>query len=214
VDIVGYETSRIIYLMNLFRNKGSAYLPEVAEKIIREYCFLKFPNADEIQKENLNFALGKFQEVQIGELNIYADGIIVSGRCETKPLEDFVKDLFVKIEQGFGFTLSKIVEPEMHFESSILVQSARDITSVITPHKRAVSLLEKSLSQHTKAEYRPSGIHFETDAKSAPTRRKPARFTFERRMGVPLAHNIFYSQAPMRTEDHFSLLEQLEALAD
>jgi hypothetical protein len=66
----------------------------------------------------------------------------------------------------------------------------------------------------TQAEYQPSAIHFETDSEGLKTRRRPNRFTLERRVGIPFGGNLFYSQAPMKSADHLSLLGALEGLAD
>jgi hypothetical protein len=46
------------------------------------------------------------------------------------------------------------------------------------------------------------------------TRRRPNRFTLERRIGLPFSANVFFSQAPLKSGDHLALLEALEALAD
>lgn len=213
MELIGHEVSRVVYLTNIVRLNGSAYLPELAQRVIQKYAFLKFPTAEEIQKETQTFAVGKFQGVQINELNVYGDGVIVSGRCDTKQLEDFIEDLFDMVEKDFGYTESKILEPEMHFESTIVVRSDRDLSSVITPPQRAVNLIEQVLGRHTQGQYQLAGIHFETDVKGSPTRRRPVRFNLERRLGVPFSKNVFYTQAPLRTEDHFTLLEGLENLA-
>jgi hypothetical protein len=39
---------------------------------------------------------------------------------------------------------------------------------------------------------------------------KPARFIFERRANVPYSGDLFYSEAPVSTEQHMELLEELE----
>jgi hypothetical protein len=67
---------------------------------------------------------------------------------------------------------------------------------------------------HSDEHEQPSAIHFETDSEGLKTRRRPNRFTLERRVGIPFGGNLFYNQAPMKSADHLSLLGALEGLAD
>jgi hypothetical protein len=40
----------------------------------------------------------------------------------------------------------------------------------------------------------------------------PPGFRFERKIGAPLSKNLYFSQAPLRTQEHISVLEELEAI--
>lgn len=214
MELIGYEVSRIVYLTNLVRREGGGYLPEIAQRVIQNYSFLKFPSADELQKDAQTFAIGKFQGIQINELSVYGDGIIVSGRCSTKTLQDFIVDLFETMANDFGYVQTQVLEPEMHYESSLVVRSDKALDSVIAPPQRVTSMIEQTLGAQTRAEYRPIGINFETDVSGLGTRRRPVRFSLERRLGVPFSKNVFYSQAPISSPDHLSLLQRLEQFVD
>jgi hypothetical protein len=187
---------------------------KVKSNRVKQYSFLKFPSAEELQKDAQTFAVGKFRDVQINELNVYSDGIIVSGRCDTKVLEAFLGDLFGWMKADYGYEQTTIIEPEMHFESNLVVRANKDLTAALSPPKRVTSLIEQTLTRFTDAQYLPTSTSFETDSVGLKTRRRPYRFSFERRLGMPFAKNVFYSQAPLRTDDHLSLLAGLEELAD
>ncbi|WOH55298.1 hypothetical protein [Bradyrhizobium sp. BWC-3-1] len=211
MEFIGHDVSRIVYLTNIVRAEGSTYLPELAQLVIQRYSFLKFPNADDLQKDTQAFAVGKFDGVQINELNVYGDGIIVSGRCSTQRLEAFIKDLF-DVVRAVGYSESDIFEPEMYFESSIVVRARTDLAISFGPPPRTTSLIQDALAKQTGANYLPFSTHFETDLHGPKTRRRPVRFTLERRTGTPFDKHVFYSQAPIRTEEHLALLEQIETL--
>lgn len=213
MEFIGHDVSRIVYLTNIVRTEGSTYLPELAQLVIQRYSFLKFPNADDLQKDTQAFAVGKFGDVQINELNVYGDGIIVSGRCSTQKLEAFTQDLF-DVVQGLGYSQSDIFEPEMYFESSVVVRARKDLANSFGPPPRTTSLVQDALTKQTRAKFLPFATHFETDLQGPKTRRRPVRFTLERRAGIPFDKHVFFSQAPIRTEDHLALLEQIEALPD
>jgi hypothetical protein len=214
MELIAHEISRIVYLTNVVRRGGGAFLPDIAQRVLQKYSFVKFPSVDDLQKDSQTFAMGKFQEFQIDELKVYGDGIIVSGKCNTDILSAFVTDLFGWIKSDFGLEEIAILKPEMHFESSLVVKAERDLTSALSPPKRVTNLIEQTMAGATQAEYQPSAIHFETDSEGLKTRRRPLRFTLERRIGVPFGSNVFYSQAPIKSADHLSLLGALEGLAD
>ncbi|WOH72814.1 hypothetical protein RX330_31805 [Bradyrhizobium sp. NDS-1] len=214
MELIGYDVSRIVYLTNFVRREGSGYLPEIAQRVIQTYSFLKSPSADDLQKDAQTFAMGKFQGIQINELSVYGDGIIVSGRCSTQTLQDFIADLFAMMTKDFGYIETRVLEPEMHYESSLIVRSGKALDSVIAPPQRVTTTIEQTLRAQTRAEYRPIGFNFETDVSGLGTRRRPVRFSLERRLGVPFSKNVFYSQAPITSADHLALLEKLEQIAD
>jgi hypothetical protein len=214
MQLIGHELSRIVYLTNVTRRGGGAFLPDVAQRVLQKYSFVKFPGVDELQKESQSFSMGKFQDFQIDDLKVYSDGIIVAGKCDTDILSAFVTDLFGWIKTDFGLEEVSILKPEMHFESGLVVKAERDLTSVLSPPKRVANLIEKAMAGATQAEYQPSVITFEADSEGLKTRRRPTRFSFERRAGVPFGANVFFSTAPLTSANHLALLTGLEGLAD
>jgi hypothetical protein len=212
MELIAHELSRIVYLTNVVRRAGGIFLPDIAQSVLQRYSFVKFPNVDQLQSESQTFAIGKFQNVQIDELKVYSDGMVVSAKCGTELLLEFVTDLFGWTRDEFGLEQIAILKPETYFESGLIVRANKDITSVLSPPKRVSSVLEKALAEH--AEYQPSGIFYETDSEGLKTRRRPTRFALERRVGLPFSANVFYSAAPLATADHLSLLTTLEELSD
>jgi hypothetical protein len=97
---------------------------------------------------------------------------------------------------------------------SVQRSEIRALTSILSPPKRVTNLIEQTLLRHTEHEYQPSTVYFETDSVGLKGRRRPNRFTLERRIGLPFSTNVFFSQAPLKSGDHFSFLEALEGLAD
>jgi hypothetical protein len=214
MELIIHDLCRIVYLTNVGRKDGGVFQPELVQKVLQKYSFVKFPSVEDLQNESQMFGMGKFEGFQINELNIYNDGIIVSGKCNTNILERFVIDLFGWIKSDFGLEEIAVVKPEMHFETALLVRSEKNLTSILSPPKRVTNLIERTMIRATQAEYQPTTTYFETDSAGLKTRRRPNKFTLERRIGIPFAANVFYSQSPMRSDDHFALLVDLEGLAD
>lgn len=216
MQLIGYEASRIVYLTSVGRLSGGVVVAELAQQVVQRYSFLKPPTLDDLQKEGQTFALGKFDGVQITELKVYSDGVIVTGNCSTDVLDAFLLDLFGWIKSDFGLEEIRILAPEKHYESAILVRAERDLVPILSPPKRATSLIEQTISGAVGREYQPTTIYFEADPDPTITkmRRRPNRFTLERKIGLPFSTNVFYSQAPLKSGSHFSLLESLEGLSD
>ena len=102
------------------RNQWAEGVPMMPMGVIFRSAFtMKFPNLDQIQGENHAFGIGKFQGFQIDELKVYGGGIIVSAKCNTELLLEFVSDLFGWLRSEFDLEQAKILEPEMYFESGL-----------------------------------------------------------------------------------------------
>jgi hypothetical protein len=210
MELTVFETSRVVLLTQVHRPAGQAYLPEVAAKVVQRYSFARHPTLDDLQKDTQIFGMGKFRDVQIAELGVYGDGVVVSGRCNTQLLNDFLDDAFHWLAAEFGIVTIPYLTSEKHFESAIVVHSRVDLGAVITPPKSVADLVSEVMERETGAKYVSSGAMIDCDP--APLRRKPIRFVLERRIGRPFSEGLFYSQAPLKTDDHLALLRDLEAL--
>ena len=70
-----------------------------------------------------------------------------------------------------------------------------------------------AISHNIRAPLKLSGMIFDFDSKDFLGKRKPFRLIIDRRINVPFSENIFYSQAPFRTDDHLDVLTQFERAA-
>jgi hypothetical protein len=183
---------------------------------MERYQFVKIPTADDVLKRDIKFAVGKFQDAQIQELGVYADGIIVTSASDTDILEAFVSDLFAWIMAEFGVMPVVGVTPETYFESTIIVKADADLTRAVTPTDDIALVLNRTFNANAttpKGRFVSSGFNLDCDASEFKGRRKPIHFAFERRLGVPFEHNMFFCSAPLRTKDHLAVLRTLETLA-
>ena len=213
MELICHDVSRIVYLTTMNRREGGAFLPDIAQKVIQKYSFVKYPNLDELQNEIFAFNVGRFRDFQIDELKVYNDGVIVTSKCSTEILNEFLDELLGWLKSDFGYCEITIPKPETHFESRLVVKTDKDIASLLSPPKRVTNLIEQTLAKNTEAEYQATGISFETDSQGLTKRRRPGRFGLERRVGVPFGTNTYYSVAPLTSTDHLMLLDGLEGLA-
>src|SRR5208282_5464908 len=76
---------------------------------------------------------------------------------------------------------------------------------------RGITTLVREYSLKSCPDYQPEGfsLHFELDPSLIPS---PISFTVQRRIGHPYKENKYFSVAPLKTQDHKSVLERLEKL--
>lgn len=200
-------------MTEVHRPSAAVYLPELIAKVVQRYHFVQGPTAEQLLKSEIVFQIGKFDDVGIGEMRIYNDGVIVSGGSNTDYLEAFLNDLLEWAKTDFGLVPIVTVKPELHFESLFYVKSDADLLSLIRPEKAAVTAINRLWAQYPYGgEYELISAHFNIDPPNVKARRKPQQFIIERRAGTAAEENIYYSVAPFKTKDHLALLERLEAL--
>jgi hypothetical protein len=213
MQLVGIENSRIIYLTQVYRPSGQLYLPDAVARLVERYSFVKPANVD--QPPPYVFSIGKFQDAQINELSIYNDGLIVSSCSDTNLLDAFVDDLLSWAAAEFGLVQTATAKQEKFLESSLMVKSTADLTEALRPQNNVTSVLKAAMnSTGIKSDFGLSGFMLDFDPGKFVGMQKPFRFVVDRRVGVAFEENVFYSQAPFRTKDHFSVLELMEQMAN
>ena len=50
MELIGFDTSSVVYLTQVYRPAGQPYMPEAAAKLVQRYSFAKFPTLDDLQK--------------------------------------------------------------------------------------------------------------------------------------------------------------------
>lgn len=215
MELVGIDDTKVIYLHQVNRPIGQPYWPETIGKTIARYSFAKYPKLEDLGNDFQAFGIGKFKDVQIQEIKIYNDGIIVSSRANSKILDDFIDDLFSWAEKEFGLVPIVTSKPEKYYESSLVVKSKTDLTKVMGLNAEVCNNLNKRLeSKYVATPFYPSGLVLNCDPhEQGGGKRKPFRFLLERRIGFPFSDNVFFSQAPLMTDDHLDFLANLERLA-
>ena len=210
MDLIGIENSRIVFLTQVYRPSGQLYLPDAIAMVAERYSFLKVPTAE--QPLPYTFGIGKFQNSQITDLSFYNDGLIVSSASDTDLLDSFLEDLLSWAAKEFGIVDRQT--PEKYYESTLIVKSRADLAVSLRPQNDLTKdLSAASQSAGIKLIPKFSGFLFDFDQADVKAKRKPSRFTVDRRLGIPFSQNVFYSTAPFRTKDHLRLLGSLEGTA-
>ncbi|MHB8131973.1 MAG: hypothetical protein ACYDEX_23680 [Mobilitalea sp.] len=217
MNLLSVKQARSIWLMYLLdlNPRGLdllALIPIIREK----YRFLEFsPSIDKINRETkeVRFGLGSFQKdsqhnISI-DLSIYNDGFIADTRSSTNDSDAFLTEFLNWISVEFGFVSYQEVIRTKLYASELLVQTNKSL-NIINPK---LSKFAKHLTsmivghEHHTIDFETSGILFWTDPTIV---NLPGPFRFERLIDVPFSENRYYSSAPLQTEIHLEMLEELE----
>jgi hypothetical protein len=215
MELINIESSRVIYLTQVHRPGGQLYLPEAFEKVKQRYAFTIVPQIDEPAKDGWGFLIGKYDNAQIQEMRIYSDGIIVTSSSNMDILDRFLIDLLKWSETELGLITTGLAKPEKHYESCLIVRADTDLSKVYNPNEKLSKIFSEYLDVNVvgRPPYQLTGLVAECDPETNKNQRRPHRFSIERRVGMPFKSNVYYSWAPLTTNAHLALLQQMESLA-
>ncbi len=216
--VVSFETGKATLLVHL-----EEMLPldgydsrVIFDSIVERYNFSIGPDfsVSRESQSGFRFEMGTFdlkgKAIEIGGLIVFADGIVAAAST-TDYAEAFLHDLIDWLRQRMGFR-SPRSEPRRLFLSNIVFDLDRSMDVLIPKHTKLSKDIHKSVSKHFATDQSPrlSKIEFDFDDSSNSSGVKISGFTIERRAGVPFEVDRYFSSAPLRTQEHISLLETIE----
>jgi hypothetical protein len=218
--IIAYDNSRVSLLFPLEEVSplGGASGPAILDAITNNYSFVKSPDLSlpraELEKTGYKFEIGKLSkdnnDINIGELAIFSDGIVVSA-LTTDDGEVFIDDLvaYIKAEHNFRDFDTK---PARRFISQIVVEFDKPLSSLIESYNTLVNAISSKIDRafETKLPLGLAKLEFQFDKLSEQSSLLVPNFIIERRVGIPFSKERYYCSAPLRTRDHLETLAQVE----
>ena len=223
MKLIGTELGRVIIFFSPEEIRPDRGIPlrSSIELVQERYAFLKTPNlSDPIEKlnqEGYKFQEGTFlyegAECPISDLTLLREGMVIIAK-RTEYCESFLDDYLEWGKSAFGLK-SFSPEPKKTFLSQVYVEFEKAANSMLNQNARVLGIIQRYICQQNDIESSISSniflkrIDFGFDPESIPGLR-PANFLLERRVTVPYIQNRFFSEAPLKTEQHIELLEEIE----
>jgi hypothetical protein len=220
MKLLSVKQARAIWLVSIVDlNPRGLSLFGLIMPIVEKYKFQIYPTKPEelIGKDvlEIKFNGGSFKKdtkhnIAV-DLTIFNDGLVVDTRSSTNDSDAFLNDFLNHLSKEFNLTpyleviRSKIYVSEVWVQTDKLLNSlnpkldsfAKRITSLIGGHSRYPIAHETS------------GIIFSAD----PVVTNPQTpFRFERVIDRPFEENRYYSIAPLQTDVHLEMLDELESI--
>lgn len=220
MKLLSVKQARSIWLVNVVDlNPRGLNLFDLITPIVKKYKFQIYPtNPEELIGKDvieIKFKGGSFQKdtkhnIAV-DLTIFNDGLVVDTRSSTKDSDAFLKDFLNYVSKEFGLTPYIEVLRSKIYVSEVWVQTDK-LLNTINPKldsfaKRITSLIEGHSDRPIA--YETSGIIFWTDPVVT---NPPTPFRFERVIDRPFAENRYYSAAPLQTDVHLEMLDELESI--
>lgn len=192
--------------------RGVAFYPDIIRALVERYSFQKFPQKIEELDENkgVQFVLGKFGKKTIAAVTIYSHGIALDTTSSTADSESLLEEALAWGVEKLGLQYNREMVKRRAYVSQLTFFSAVPMLA-LNPEVEALSRkITELVSGNMKLDsiYGPSGLSFALDPES---QRFPlANFTIERRQGIGYSEGKYFSNAPLPTEIHITVLEQFE----
>jgi len=186
----------------------------ITRAIQSRYDFLQVPTtiADYNFQTGVSFMVGNFRDATIDRFQIFERGILCEAQASTDICDAFLDDLIGWFEQEFG-RLGKETDPIVRiYTSNLEVHSDVSLADALRAFSSLGQAIWEALNSYgQRAMFEPSGIKLHTDIVQL-SGAKPLEFIFERRAEKPYFANVYFSAAPLRTDDHQRILRALEII--
>jgi hypothetical protein len=173
------------------------------------YGFVEVPRkvADLNFDAGVNFLQGYFKDVVIDKLQIYNNGLLCEAVADNQQCADFLDEILSWAPEHFNLP----VKPRMKaFQSKVEISSMKDIRNTFAKFADVGALIARLLEGYGlhAPPYVAAGLVLQHE----PQKDLPGNpnFEFSWRAERPFEDRIYYSSAPLRTEDHLQVLNLLE----
>lgn len=203
-----------------YQPETPAPLTDVVNSIRSTYQFTVYPifNPAGIP-ETFTFANGRFLDgdktFAIGQL-VMAPNADIAVTISTEQAERVLEHLMDLLDTNFGYRLrqAKIVKS---FLSNIVVTFDRGLEEYIRQFEHMADIINR-FRLPERREFAIKRLAFGDSPEPVTgvdimAMIERGDFTIERRAGRPFGENRYFSSAPLRTQDHIRVLEQIEAVA-
>jgi hypothetical protein len=196
-----------------FNPKGLNLWP-VCERLIEKYHFAAHPKhlLDLDEDKSLAFKVGSFtnakRESVTINFSIYNNGLAVDAYSSTDDSADFLQQVTGFVATEFGL----IIPPDVYrlSLSQLEVESEFALSAV---HPALLTIAQTLSSCASTVDGKPRNFDFgalQLWAEDWNPTTAPAYFRFERKIGQPFSSNHYFSQAALKTQEHFELLKLFE----
>jgi hypothetical protein len=195
------------------------YLPDASKLLVEKYGFVGVPTTrDEIlpadESKGVTFRHGKCalsgREIVIDFFQIYQNGLLVTTHTNTADADLVLEDAFRWAVETFNYKY-ELVRPAIVHNSQLEVRFERSLPKMLPALSSVGNSITSRLDDFwdTKPQYEPISLAFWFDKSKFPSI-APNVFRLARREGAAFDKEIYWSEAPLSTEHHIEVLNDLE----
>ena len=212
-----------VRIMRLLEPVGGIFAPDLTKTIQERYRFVTVPKslAEFDKTKGITFGHGVFntsgintknltsrRNIVINKFQIYHNGLVAETQSYVEDAELFLDDAIEWAIQTFGVTVAKNEPILKGFLSNIEIELDSPFTKTqVKAYEHISKFLASKLGSYGQEspKFEQVGFALHTDLAK---QKIPAatNFKLERREGSPHSSNLYFSTAPLKTQDHLDLL--------
>lgn len=188
----------------------------LVDAIAQRYQFKTVPTAEQLSAGPANFHFGKMErdgrtiivdQLLVTYVDVRATSVGATTKTSTDDAAFFLADLSEFVRSEFQLDTSRAYPDYFHsileavFEQGLTFPDFRNLGEMITSLHTSYGFSAQP--------YELSSVNLYVDA-TIQTLPRALPFTFERRAGASFAENKYFSQAPLKTDDHRRVLLEIE----
>lgn len=198
-----------------FEGSSSIFVPGFVRAIKDRYEFWNAPNnmSEFDLSSGVEFNHGQHKSRNIGLFKIYNKGLFVRANDETAFLNEFIGDCLEFCTSQYDISVSETMPVSKRYVSTLDVKPSHQLLKKIQTLDEISAQITKTVSSYgySNSTFSLSGLFFQPDVMKA-TPHNPGRFILERKVNTSNNDNIFFTEAPMSTDEHIKILELMERL--
>jgi hypothetical protein len=197
-------------------------LPKAVAAFIEQYGFLRDPTAEELRiaavdaTKPLTFQRGRLEVgnklIAIDYVQIFGSGFSAATHTNTNESDLVLNHIMDWAQAHFKFEFED-VKPGIGHSSVLEVRLQKALPTLLPMLSIIGEMVATSLDDwwSIRPSYELTTVNFSFDRTKYPQLAPPA-FRLERRENVPFGQGAYYTEAPMKTENHIAVLTRLEQL--
>jgi hypothetical protein len=192
--------------------RGHAYFPEMVPALVERYGFAKFPQKVEEfdETKGVLFEGGRFNNVTIHRVQIFTNVLVAETASSTTDSEKILEDALLWGSEAFGLVYRPGMIKRKAYVSQLTFYSDSILPKLNPVLLKVAQKLSIRVPQYFGFDltYRPTAFAISYDPMSI--KNGASQFSIEARAETPPSENKYFSTAPLPTEEHIALLQELE----
>lgn len=194
-------------------NPRGRYIHPIAKGLPDRYDFVKYPEKMEDMEEGAKFEDGKFKtsrdDAITVSLTLHESGIVGDTRSSTTDSDEFLDDMLNWLCAEFGLAPSQEIVRRKVYLSAVHVHMDGSLNLLNPKLEPFARQLSSKVVGYDPVMFETFGIMFWKDPKKTGPE---FSFRLERAETEPFSQQRYFSLAPLQTETHLELLEELERI--
>ena len=192
---------------------GRIHYPTLVHGLVERLKFQKYPKAPEEidESKGIVFTDGLYNGIAIQKLTIFNNGLVIETRSSTQDSEKILQENLIWATKEFGLAFSpEAIKRKMYVSQLTFTSTSPILAGLSTSLAKLAKILSATVvgANNEKFNFETTGISIGHDVLT--TKYPVASLTIQRRLETPFSENKYFSEAPLQTDIHLSLIQALE----